>query len=65
MGGWPGSNIIAMGCPASRGLRQIRTLEGANQFLREYYVAEFNRRFQVAPACFQRARSSISETRQV
>ena len=30
-------------------MHQIGTLEGANQFLRGY-VAEFNRRFQVAPA---------------
>jgi transposase len=29
---------------------QIGTLEAANQFLRAHYVAEFNRRFQVAPA---------------
>ena len=31
-------------------LHQIRTLEAANQFLGAHYVAEFNRRFQVAPA---------------
>jgi transposase len=36
--------------PQELRLHQIRTLEGANQFLREHYVAEFNRRFQVAPA---------------
>jgi len=30
-------------------LRQIRTLEAANRFLRQDYIAEFNRRFQVAP----------------
>ena len=29
---------------------QIRTLEAANRFLRGDYIAEFNRRFQVAPA---------------
>ena len=36
--------------PQELRLRQIRTLEAANQFLREDYVAEFNRRFQVAAA---------------
>ncbi len=36
--------------PQELRLRQIRTLDEANQFLREHYVAEFNRRFQVAPA---------------
>jgi transposase len=36
--------------PQELRLRQIRTLEAANQFLREHYVAEFNRRFRVAPA---------------
>jgi transposase len=36
--------------PQELRLLQIRTLEAANQFLRERYVAEFNRRFQVAPA---------------
>jgi transposase len=36
--------------PQELRLRQIRTLEAANQFLRAHYVAEFNRRFQVAPA---------------
>src|ERR1700757_3910428 len=30
-------------------LRQLGTLEAANRFLREEYIAEFNRRFQVAP----------------
>jgi transposase len=35
--------------PQELRLHQIRTLEAANQFLRGY-VAEFNRRFQVAPA---------------
>jgi len=29
--------------------RQLRTLEAANRFLREDYMAEFNHRFQVAP----------------
>jgi transposase len=36
--------------PQELRLLQIGTLEAANQFLRERYVAEFNRRFQVAPA---------------
>jgi hypothetical protein len=31
-------------------LRGIRTLEGANKFLSEQYVAEFNRRFTVPAA---------------
>jgi hypothetical protein len=35
--------------PQELQLHQIGTLEGANQFLREHYVAEFNRRFQIAP----------------
>jgi hypothetical protein len=36
--------------PQELRLHQIGTLEAANQFLRERYVAEFNRRFQVTPA---------------
>src|SRR5215470_13072570 len=36
--------------PQELRLRQIRTLAAANQFLREHYVREFNRRFQVASA---------------
>jgi transposase len=36
--------------PQELRLHQIETLEAANQFLREYYVAEFNRRFQVTPS---------------
>jgi transposase len=36
--------------PQELRLHRIQTLEAANQFLREHYVAEFNRRFQVAPA---------------
>ena len=36
--------------PQELRLHQIRTLEAANQFLREHYVAEFTRRFQVAAA---------------
>ena len=35
--------------PQELRLRQLRTLETANRFLREEYVAAFNRRFQVAP----------------
>src|SRR5947207_3869154 len=35
--------------PQELRLHQIGTLEAANQFLREDYIAEFNRRFQVAP----------------
>jgi len=36
--------------PQELRLHQIGTLEAANRFLREDYVAEFNRRFQVAAA---------------
>jgi transposase len=36
--------------PQELRLQRIATLEAANQFLREHYVAEFNQRFQVAPA---------------
>ena len=35
--------------PQELRLRQLGTLEAANRFLRDEYVAEFNRRFQVAP----------------
>ena len=35
--------------PQELRLRQIRTLEAANRFLREDYIAQFNRRFQAAP----------------
>ena len=35
--------------PQELRLRQLRTLGAANRFLREDYIAEFNRRFQVAP----------------
>ena len=35
--------------PQELRLRQFRTLEAANGFLREDYIAEFNRRFQVVP----------------
>jgi hypothetical protein len=34
--------------PQELRLRQLGTLEAANRFLREDYIAEFNRRFQVA-----------------
>ena len=36
--------------PQELRLAGIDTVEAANQFLREHYVAEFNRRFQVPPA---------------
>src|SRR5450755_595750 len=36
--------------PQELRLRQIRTLEAANQFLNEHYIAEFNRRFTVPAA---------------
>jgi hypothetical protein len=35
--------------PQELRLHQIQTLEAANRFLRERYIAEFNQRFQVAP----------------
>ena len=35
--------------PQELRLRQLGTLEAANRFLREDYIDEFNRRFQVAP----------------
>ena len=44
--------------PQELRLRQIRTLEAANQFLREHYVSAFNRRFQVASA--QRGNAFVS-----
>src|SRR5246127_2823941 len=36
--------------PQELRLRQIASLEAANVFLREHYITEFNRRFQVAAA---------------
>ena len=36
--------------PQELRLAGIRTLEAANRFLREHYIAEFNRRFQVRAA---------------
>src|ERR1035438_6415977 len=39
-----------VGLPEELRLRAITTVEAANQFLREDYMAEFNSRFQVAPA---------------
>ena len=36
--------------PQELRLREITTVERANEFLRQEYVAEFNRRFRVAPA---------------
>src|ERR1700741_552476 len=35
--------------PPELRLRRLGTLEAANRFLRDQYIAEFNRRFQVAP----------------
>ena len=37
--------------PQELRLRGIQTVDEANRFLREHYAAEFNRRFQVTPAC--------------
>ena len=36
--------------PQELRLRELGTMEAANRFLREEYLAEFNRRFQVTPA---------------
>lgn len=36
--------------PQELRLRRIRTMEGANKFLNEHYIAEFNRRFTVPAA---------------
>ncbi len=36
--------------PQELRLRGIKTVEDANRFLSEHYIAEFNRRFQVPPA---------------
>ena len=36
--------------PQELRLRTIRTLEGANKFLNDHYIAEFNRRFTVPAA---------------
>jgi hypothetical protein len=36
--------------PQELRLHGISTLEAANEFLREHYIAEFNARFQVTPA---------------
>jgi transposase len=36
--------------PQELRLHGIQTVEEANRFLRDHYIAEFNRRFQVAPA---------------
>src|SRR5246127_5356397 len=44
--------------PQELRLRQLGTLEAANRFLREEYIAEFNRRFQVAPR--QRGNAFVS-----
>src|SRR5215467_12789577 len=44
--------------PQELRLRGIRTVEAANRFLREQYIGEFNRRFQVASA--QRGNAFVS-----
>jgi hypothetical protein len=44
--------------PQELRLRGIRTLEGANDFLNEHYIAEFNRRFTVSAG--QRGTAFIS-----
>jgi hypothetical protein len=36
--------------PQELRLRGLKTLEEVNRFLRDHYIAEFNRRFQVSPA---------------
>lgn len=36
--------------PQELRLRGIDTVQAANRFLRDYYIAEFNRKFRVAPA---------------
>ena len=36
--------------PQELRLRGIRTMEGANKFLNDHYIAEFNRRFTVPAA---------------
>ena len=41
--------LLAGSSGPQRAQLQIQTLEAANRFLREHYVAEFNQRFQVAP----------------
>ena len=48
--------------PQELRLRGIATLEAANRFLREHYIAEFNRRFQVAAA--QRGTAFVACPRQ-
>jgi aryl-alcohol dehydrogenase-like predicted oxidoreductase len=46
--------------PQELRVRQIQTVEEANRFLREQYIAEFNRRFGVPAA---RKRSAFVRTR--
>jgi transposase len=46
--------------PQELRLRGIRTLEAANRFLREHYIAEFNARFQVQAA--QRGSAFVRRT---
>src|SRR5919109_213673 len=47
--------------PQELRLREIHTVEAANAFLREHYIAEFNRRFQVPAA--QRRNAFIANRR--
>ena len=47
--------------PQELRLRAITTVEAANRFLREEYLAEFNRRFRVSPA---QAGSAFTRCRQ-
>ena len=47
--------------PQELRLRGIHTLEAANRFLREHYMGEFNRRFQVAAA--QRGSAFVRRSR--
>jgi hypothetical protein len=49
--------------PQELRLHQIGSLEAANVFLREHYIAEFNRRFQVAAAQRGNAFLALSGTR--
>jgi hypothetical protein len=46
--------------PQELRLRGIQTLEAANTFLRQHYVAEFNRRFQVQAA--ERSNAFVTRT---
>jgi transposase len=48
--------------PQELRLRRLQSVEEANRFLREHYIAEFNHRFQVAPA--QRGNAFVACRRQ-